>query len=88
MLLPYEERENQRFSDFVRYRFLSSIEDVWARGVGECQEIARLTTELGRSLEVPIRNVSTLYHEFNETEVNGQILYLDGTSAGCTFFRR
>jgi len=36
VILSYEEREHQGMRDFVQSRFFSSIEDIWARGVGEC----------------------------------------------------
>lgn len=84
--LGYLERENQSLSEFLSYRYMSTIGDLWARGRGECSEIARLSTELGRSLGVPMRNVTTLFHEFNETKFGGRTYYLDAASPSCMFF--
>lgn len=87
-LIGYSERENQGFRDFMQSRYFSSVADIWARGQGECTEIARLATELGRTFGAPLRNVSTFFHEFNETVVGNRPLYFDASSPTCTFFSR
>ena len=84
--MSYLERESQSLREFLDSRFATSVEDLWARGEGECSEYAAVMTELGRSLSVPTWNVTTLFHEFNAVRIGEETLYLDAANPSCQFF--
>ncbi len=85
-LISYNERENQEGSQFVGTRFFAGPEQIWSDGTGECSEIATLATSLGQGLGIPMKNVSTMVHEFNQTQIDGRAYSMDASSPGCIFF--